>query len=197
MDNQRVALSKRILKDALLELLKKKPLYEVSVSELCQASGINRTTFYRHYDNTSDLMVEIQEELLERIGTAYRTSANDPQSAPLSIEEVVEFFALHREYDSLFSDGSPVTEHMVQAMKEPISRELSRTLPAERRADAPFLTKFLLYGSLGIIREWVNEGRKESAADISNYVFRFCKNAVDATKHTNQTTGKREKEIWK
>ena len=47
---QRVAISKRMLKEALLDLLKDKPIDAVTVSELCQMAQINRTTFYRHYE---------------------------------------------------------------------------------------------------------------------------------------------------
>ena len=47
--NQRVALTKRLLQESLLQLMKEKNIQNISVKELCEASGINRSTFYKHY----------------------------------------------------------------------------------------------------------------------------------------------------
>ena len=43
---------------ALIELLKKKPIDYISVSELCKGAGVNRSTFYLHYENIGDLLNE-------------------------------------------------------------------------------------------------------------------------------------------
>ena len=49
-DDQRTALTKRLLREGLLRLLSKTDLNKISVTQLCIESGINRATFYRHYD---------------------------------------------------------------------------------------------------------------------------------------------------
>jgi len=48
-ENQRVQLTKRLLKEALMKLLEEKPLEQINVSELCRVADINRATFYKHY----------------------------------------------------------------------------------------------------------------------------------------------------
>ena len=53
------------IRQALLTLLKEKPLQNITVRELCQAAGINRGTFYTHYRDIYDLMEQIEEELTE------------------------------------------------------------------------------------------------------------------------------------
>ena len=47
----RVAVTKRMIHDAPLRLPEKKPVSRVRVNELCEKSGINRTSFYRGYLN--------------------------------------------------------------------------------------------------------------------------------------------------
>lgn len=49
-DDQRIALTKRLLREGLLRLLSKTDLNKISVTQLCIESGINRATFYRHYE---------------------------------------------------------------------------------------------------------------------------------------------------
>ena len=47
--NQRVALTKQLIYQAFFTLLKKKSIRQISIRELCEIAGINRTTFYNHY----------------------------------------------------------------------------------------------------------------------------------------------------
>ena len=46
MENQRIRLTKTLLKNALLVLLGKKPIERIAVSEICAKAQVNRTTFY-------------------------------------------------------------------------------------------------------------------------------------------------------
>ena len=43
---------------ALIEILKTKPFEFITVSEICKKAGVNRSTFYLHYENTKDLLDE-------------------------------------------------------------------------------------------------------------------------------------------
>ena len=47
---------------ALIEILKTKPFEFITVSEICKKAGVNRSTFYLHYENTKDLL-----ELIEKL----------------------------------------------------------------------------------------------------------------------------------
>jgi hypothetical protein len=38
---------------ALISLLKKKPFEYITVTEICKAAGVNRSTFYLHYETVA------------------------------------------------------------------------------------------------------------------------------------------------
>ena len=63
-ENQRVRLTKTLLKDALIELLTDKPLQKVSITEICTRAEINRTTFYKYYASENDLYADIENDFL-------------------------------------------------------------------------------------------------------------------------------------
>lgn len=44
--------------NALIELLDKKAFEDITVKELCEKAGVNRSTFYLHYENLSELLEE-------------------------------------------------------------------------------------------------------------------------------------------
>ena len=58
-ENQRIMLTKRLLKESLLRLLERKELDKISITELCREAGINRATFYRHYEIPRDILNEL------------------------------------------------------------------------------------------------------------------------------------------
>lgn len=49
---------------AMISLLKKKSLEYITVSEICETAGVNRSTFYLHYENIGDLLNETTRYLL-------------------------------------------------------------------------------------------------------------------------------------
>ena len=63
-DNQRTRLTRLLLKNSLIALLQKKPIYQITVSELCSEAELNRSTFYKHYGNVQDILQDIEEETL-------------------------------------------------------------------------------------------------------------------------------------
>ena len=72
MENQRIRLTKKMLKSALIKLLESKPIEKISVYELCAEAQINRTTFYKYYGSQHDLMADIQADFLTELENSLR-----------------------------------------------------------------------------------------------------------------------------
>lgn len=66
-ENQRIAVTKRMLKEGLLRLLENKNLDKIRVNELCEESGINRATFYRHYETPRDVLLELEIDFVKQM----------------------------------------------------------------------------------------------------------------------------------
>ena len=47
-----------LMDEALIELLDKKDFEYITVKEICDKAGVNRSTFYLHYENMTDLLEE-------------------------------------------------------------------------------------------------------------------------------------------
>ena len=62
-NNSRSRETRERLKEALLRLLARRDILDVTVSRLCQEAGVNRSTFYSHYDSIGDLMEEMEQEI--------------------------------------------------------------------------------------------------------------------------------------
>ena len=52
--------------EALISLLKEKDLEYITVKEICEKAGVNRSTFYLHYETVADLVNEAIETVNRR-----------------------------------------------------------------------------------------------------------------------------------
>jgi len=59
--------SKKLITEALVELLDEKTLDKITVTDIVKRADINRGTFYAHYDNVSDVVTSIFETAFEII----------------------------------------------------------------------------------------------------------------------------------
>ena len=64
--------TKALIKQTLLDMLKKTAFDKITVSELCKIAGINRGTFYLHYCDLWAVLEELEEEALRE------ESSNEP-----------------------------------------------------------------------------------------------------------------------
>ncbi|MBP5248910.1 MAG: TetR/AcrR family transcriptional regulator, partial [Lachnospiraceae bacterium] len=49
------------MQSALISLLDTKNFELITIKEICEEAGVNRSTFYLHYDNVNDLLTETVE----------------------------------------------------------------------------------------------------------------------------------------
>lgn len=118
-ENQRITLTKRLLKESLLELMKTKNIRKITVSELCKNAGINRATFYNHYDMPSDVLREIGNEMAEEMQSILREKKLYGNS---SLQERVETACTYLQDNKqtarlLFQNNTPESEFAVKLIK--------------------------------------------------------------------------------
>ena len=73
----------RLMNQALLELLEKKDIEFITITEITQKAGVNRTTFYLHYDSIDDLL----EETIANINKEFLSSFNIKSTPKINSKE--------------------------------------------------------------------------------------------------------------
>ncbi len=61
----------QLMNQALLDLLEKKDIEFISVTEITKKAGVSRSTFYLHYDNIYELLAETIENLNKQFISAF------------------------------------------------------------------------------------------------------------------------------
>ena len=156
---------KRQLTAALIALLQKKTLAEISVSELTKAAGVGRVSFYRNFERKEDILREESDRLIKEWGRQYET---DPASAPETLfPSLFDFYRGHREfYTTLYRAG------MASVMMDTIINTIQVT-PELPNLEA-YMKSFWAYGIYGWMLEWIRRGMPESGEALTA-LFRLAR----------------------
>ena len=60
--NRNALRSKRLIRQAFISLIKRKPADRITITDIVNEANINRATFYAHYSCLKDLIDEIEKE---------------------------------------------------------------------------------------------------------------------------------------
>ncbi len=173
--------------EALLELLEQKDFAYITVKELCARAGVNRSTFYLHYETLADLLAESAQHIIDRFVAAM---PHDTQEFLEKLPErpVEELYLITPEY--LVPYLTYVKEHrrvfrttveQASALRmtdayEALSRHVF--LPILNRfgvsaADREYLMAFYISGLMAIINRWLQADCQDSIEHIIS-VMQTC-----------------------
>ena len=62
--DKRVVRTKKAIKEALFRIMEEKDISSISISQLTAEANVNRRTFYTHYRNLTDILNEIESDLV-------------------------------------------------------------------------------------------------------------------------------------
>ena len=71
--DRRTAVTRTVIKDAMLALIKRDGFHKVTVASLCREAGVGRATFYTHYTGLMDVIDELADDA---IGAVRQSNAN-------------------------------------------------------------------------------------------------------------------------
>lgn len=178
-ENRRVKMTKRLMKDALLELLEKEPLSKISVTELCKLADVNRATFYAYYPDTQALLREIEDDAMENF--PFPENAKSYYTTEELMQGQAEFFRAIRENARVFrilmirTDGDDFTQRMIAFLMEKYYRHTEGDKSLLIRYEYVFAT----YGCMGLLKDWVRSDFPISAHKFAEIVVQMCIKATD------------------
>jgi AcrR family transcriptional regulator len=176
-DNQRVRLTKRLLRESLINLLGKQTIYDITVSQLCDDAEINRSTFYKYYNNIREIYEEIEQEALEA-GASCLAGVNvrDRQSVIRQVEELLIHIKEHSELYNLLFENSADGEFPYKLIEGTVGRisDMHEFMPDSMRDYAEYCSLFVVSGSLSVIRKWLSSGMNESPSELAELILNIA-----------------------
>lgn len=176
LNDKRVIQTRRAIRQALLNLMKKKAVSQITVKEICDAACINRNTFYAHYDTPVDVLAEIENEYYEKLQVMQETAIQDGNISAL-ILGVMNTLLENRDFSMvLYGDNSDV-KIKDRNNKSAYSRIMLTWIETGTSASANHLKclfTFMCGGMDYMIRAWVQNGMKEDPTVIASLAEKMC-----------------------
>ncbi len=181
----RITRTRSAIKAAFKELAAKTPIDKISVTSITQAAGINRKTFYLHYEAIEALLDDIVSDIMDDFFENYEKTPGEPKD----IEgHAYRFFLFLSKQDEL-------TEHLVCTPSYyDFGKRMYREQMARFRAvDDPFawmgtdkeelLLSFIRNTVFDMYRNWVQRGKKVPAEEVAELVAQLSHNSVAEFMH--------------
>lgn len=171
-EDRRARRSRKLLKESLLELMKRKTFSDISVRDVTDAADMNRATFYLHYAGTSELLQSVEADLLEELQILVDAHMQETVAvgsvAPV-FEPVLDFAVEHRETCTILFASSEASGFFqsIQQLVHENGAPLVRTWfhPADPRL-TDYLLNFLAWGFIGLLSEWFEKDMALPKAEL-------------------------------
>ena len=154
--------TEKAIRAAFMQLLNDRPLSKITVKDISDSCGINRNSFYYHYQDIPSLIQQILSDEIDRIVSEYSSVDSLAECMSAAIGFAAENKrAIYHIYNSVNRDMFEqylwrVCEYTVKAYVGTAFAEL-RLDEAEREA----LIQYHIYETFGITSGWLHDGMRE------------------------------------
>ena len=173
--------------EAFLELLEKKDFAYITVKEICEKAGVNRSTFYLHYETVNDLLAESARYFVNQFVAAMPYDTAEFM-AKLQSRPLEELYLITSEYLTPYLNFVKENSRLFRISLEQASvlRLNDAYLSLNRHVFTPILDRFhippaeqkymipfYINGLMGIVNEWLKEDCKDSVEHVIS-VMQIC-----------------------
>jgi len=152
--------------------MKEKPISKITPTELCRHAGLNRNTFYTHYNSPEALLESIEDEFLEQV----QHSIEHPRISGSIISSMTGICqAIYDNRDLcavLFTEyGNKDFLRRIISLAHDITLSEWKTLCVnEENGQVELLYCFFANGSVSAIQKWILDGMKKSPHEIALFI---------------------------
>lgn len=175
-EDRRVRRTKKLLTQALTQLLQEKQINEITVKELTDLADMNRGTFYLYYKDMFDMLEKIEDGMFEALDAIVSLHEHDDvsqQTKPILLD-LFRFIEDNQEMCRVLL--SPHGDmNFLHRLNEVVREKCLKAWPNIRKekgeADFDYHYSFVVFGCAGIIRAWVNRNCPESAEKMAEMAY--------------------------
>ena len=177
----RVIRTRNLLRDALVQLVAEKSFASLTIQDVTDRAGLNRTTFYLHYTGLHELLEDCSRALFSQMRTdIYANKSLTFQQDATRLEPFVESVFRHLEQHAKFyramlgKTGDPFLRGLFQDLLSELIFEpiLNKTLSEAPNHQIEISLQFFSAGFTGIASWWLENGMPISAEQASQQITR-------------------------
>jgi AcrR family transcriptional regulator len=177
--DMRAQRSRKWLQDALAQLMKEKPFWEIQITEIADRAQVSRPTFYLHYRSKEELLLSqvdvVFAEFLNELSDTIAEGNYDRQKYSILIFQYWERNAetlrmvmqagLHEEF------RERLRKYFLLAIKQLTARNEK---PKADEQTLEFIVDFESGGAYQLLTQWIARGMPYSARQIGTLFYQLA-----------------------
>ncbi len=151
--------------DKMKDLMKRKPIDKIRITEICEAAEIERSTFYYHFRDKYDLVAWIFYH------SAKDVNVIDVSSAAVHMRQMKNDILFYkRAYED--TSQNALWQYMLEYFVEAYTAAAKRILQTDTLdTQLAYSLRLYCYGAVGMAREWILEDNVTSAETVVKMMF--------------------------
>ena len=169
-----------LMDEALLLLLEKKEYEFITVKEICAKAGVNRSTFYLHYESIDDLLLETLEMINKRFNEAFNNKVidinKDDKDNLFFITDAylipyLNFIKENKKVYTLIHD-KPLVFNNQQTLKKMYNEVFSCILDkyGVSKVEKEYVFVYFSLGLVAVIQKWIENDCKDDIDDMAKLI---------------------------
>lgn len=168
--------TRRAIKETFLALLEERPFSDITVKDIVEKCGINRNSFYYHFQDIPTLLGEIIREEVDRIIAQYPTITSLDQCVDVAFRFALSNKrAVYHIYNSVNRDIyetalMKICEYLVTVYIDTVFGK-----GAVSDYDRSVIIRFIKCEIFGLVYDWVENGMKDTAIEEIHRATNLCR----------------------
>jgi hypothetical protein len=169
--------TKQDLIDAFWNLYRTKRLERISVREIVEKAGFNRSTFYEYFSDVPAVLECIESSLVPGPDELPPISRN-PNSDMFSVNDFLKQYQDHRDYYQVLLGhrGDPSFQGRLKASMKPILKEQVVALGLQDNIELDYSLEFILSAMIGILGYWIQQDEPVPPAKLAGWIYDHLEN---------------------
>jgi AcrR family transcriptional regulator len=184
LKDRRARRSQRVLREALFSLILEKGYDAVTIEDITGRADLGRTTFYLHYKDKEDLLLQcIQETVGELVEEISKMMPSDNRSSDKNVPDPIYFIFEHAAQNAdlyriiLRGEGSFRTSARLRVIISQYASELLTQTKSEihitETVPMDVISNYFTGSLLGMLTWWLESNMRYSAQEISEMYRRL------------------------
>lgn len=181
----RIVKTENLLYSTLLNLLKEKTFEEIKVSDICSKALINRSTFYAHYNDKYELVVEFLNTLKTELSKAIEENAQDINTKEYYMEMLALVMTHIEEKKDIYQGilinnrNSIVMDILLDVITDDVNKRLEQNSNKTGKIPSKVISNFYIGAVTSLCIEWLKNTKEYTKEDIINYLNLLIPNNID------------------
>lgn len=180
--DRRVVKTKRAIRQAFAEQLKKKSIDEITIKDIADSADINRKTFYNYYNGIYQIVDEIEGEFAEAVELALseidlKKEMRNPYLIFARITSIINADVDFYGHLLKMRSGADLISKIEMVLREKLKLAFSNQFEVES-SKLDVMVVYTVAGMLSVYKEWLNSNRLKPIEEVSETVSILCINGI-------------------